>query len=162
MRTTIIAILLAAVVFVSSCSSTSHMMISAPRPALAPQQVQVYFAPPPGRYQEIALLETGSGPLTYGEQNKTNSVIAKLRLEAARLGANGVLLQDTVNGYGGSNVGVGVGGGHFGGRSHIGGGIGVNISPSQKFARAVAIYVEGGAVSTRSLQPLPADNPPSN
>ena len=122
------------------CATTSHVMISPARPALAPEQVQVYTAPPP-RYIEIALLETSSGPFTYGEQNKTNAVIANLRREAASLGANGVLLEGMASGANGGRVNVGVGGGSFGGHSRIGGGVGVDISPTQKHARATAIYV---------------------
>lgn len=122
------------------CATTSHVMISPARPALAPEQVQVYTAPPP-RYIEIALLETSSGPFTYGEQNKTNAVIANLRREAASLGANGVLLTGTSQGYPGGGVNVGVGGGRFGGRTSVGGGVGVDISPTRKHAQAVAIFV---------------------
>lgn len=125
---------------IAGCASTSRVMLAPARPALAPEQVRVYFQPP-ARYLEIALLETESGAFTYGEQNKMNAVLAKLRVEAAKLGANGVLFQGSENGYRGSGIGVGVGGGHFGGSSHIGGGVGVNISPSQKYAHGVAIYV---------------------
>ena len=140
LRPLILAAVMAAVA--GGCSTTSRVMISPPRPAVAPEQVRIYFAPPPGRYVEIALLETSSGAFTYGEQNKMDSVLGKLRVEAGKLGANGVLLQDTASAPGGSNVGIGVGGGSFGGRSHVGGGVGVSISPTQKFARAIAIHVD--------------------
>ena len=136
-------------VLLAGCATTSKVMLSPMRPALAAEQVRVYFSPPSGRYVEIAMLETSSGAFTYGEQNKMNSVLTKLRVEAAKLGANGVLVQDTVNGYGGSSVGVGVGGGRFGGRSHVGGGVGVSISPTPKHARAIAIHVDN---------PPPADD----
>ncbi len=141
LRPVALALLIAA--SIGGCATTSRVMLSPARPALAPEQVQVYFSPPPGRYVEIAMLETSSGGFTYGEQNKMNSVLAKLRVEAAKLGANGVLVQETARGYGGSSVGVGVGGGSFGGRSHVGGGVGVSISPTPKIARAVAIHVTG-------------------
>jgi len=122
------------------CASTSKVMLGPTYPAIAPEQVHIYYQPP-ARYREVALLETQSGSFTYGEQNKMNSVLTKLRAEAAKLGANGVLFQGSENGYGGSGVGLGVGGGSFGGHSHIGGGVGVNISPTQKYARGMAIYV---------------------
>lgn len=122
------------------CASTSHVMLQPARPAISPELVQVYTSPPP-RYIEIALLETASGPFTYGEQNKTNAVIANLRREAASLGANGVLLTGTAQGYRGGGVNVGVGAGRFGGHTSVGGGVGVDISPTQKHARAVAILV---------------------
>lgn len=132
------------------CASTSKVMLGATYPAVNPEQVHIYYQPP-ARYREIALLETQSGSFTYGEQNKMNSVLTRLRAEAAKLGANGVLFQGSENGYGGSGVGVGVGGGRFGSHSHFGGGVGVDISPTQKHARGVAIYV---------TDPTPAPTPP--
>lgn len=150
-------LLFAALAASIGCASTSKVMLAQPRPAIAPEQVRIYYAPPPGRYVEIALLETSSGGLTYGEQNKMNAVIGKLRAEAAKLGANGVLFQGTQDGYGGgSNVGVGIGGGRFGGRSHVSGGVGVNVSPTQLHARGVAIHV----VDPPPLEPAPASPPP--
>src|SRR3546814_5700201 len=74
-----------------------------------------------------------------------DSVVAKLRKEAARLGANGVLFRGTADGYGSGGVSVGAGGGRVGGSSFSGGGIGVNISPRQKYARGIAIYVANPA-----------------
>jgi hypothetical protein len=113
------------------------------RPAIAPEQVRIYTTAP-ARYQEIELLQTESGAFTYGEQNKMNSVLAKLRKAAAELGANGVLLTGQGNEGRAGGVGIGVGGGRFGGHTHVGGGVGVDISPAQKHASAVAIYVEPG------------------
>jgi len=139
----------------AGCASTSKMMLGPTYPAISPEQVHIYYQPP-ARYREVALLETQSGAFTYGEQNKLNSVLTKLRAEAARLGANGVLFQGTENGYGGSGVGVGVGGGHFGGHSHFGGGVGVDISPTQKYARGMAIYVTD---PTPAASPAPAPAP---
>lgn len=126
---------------IAGCASTSRVMLGDPRPPIAPGQVRIYSQPPP-HYREIALLETASGSFTYGEQNKMNSVLGKLRTAAAQLGANGVLLQETGNAYGGGGASIGIGGGSFGGRSHIGGGVGVDISPAQKHARAIAIWVD--------------------
>src|SRR3546814_15563106 len=65
----------------------------------------------------------------------SSDLVAKLRKEAARLGANGVLFRGTADGYGSGGVSVGAGGGRVGGSSFSGGGIGVNISPRQKYAR---------------------------
>lgn len=142
MRKPAIASLVLASALLAGCATTSHVMLAPPRPAIAPAQVRVYFTPPPGRYVEIALLETASGPFTYGEQNKMDAVMARLRAEAASLGANGVLVQGMASGYRGGGVNVGVGGGSFGGRTRIGGGVGVDISPTRKHAQATAIFVE--------------------
>ena len=139
--TTLAALALAAL---AGCSSTSQLVTGTPRSPIDPAQVRVYYTPPPGGFEEIARLETASGSFTYGEQNKLNDVIAKLRTEAAKLGANGVLFMGTQDSGGGSSVGVGVGGGSYGGYhggNFSSGGIGVNISPTKKFAQAGAIYV---------------------
>jgi hypothetical protein len=165
MRKKSVALSLLVVALLGACATTSHVMLAPARPALAPEQVRVYFAPPPGRYQEIAMLQAASGPLTYGEQNKMDNVIAKLRTAAAKVGANGVLFQDATNGYGGSKVGVGVGGGSFGGHSHVGGGIGVDISPTPKYGSGIAIFVEGvpsgaappGSPASEPVPPRPQD-----
>ena len=141
----IVSILAAlALAAMAGCSSTSQLVTGTPRAPIDPSQVRVYYTPPPGGFEEIARLETASGSFTYGEQNKLNDVIAKLRTEAAKLGANGVLFMGTQDSGGGSSVGVGVGGGSYGGYhggNFSSGGIGVNISPTKKFAQAVAIYV---------------------
>lgn len=134
-------ILIAFVSLLAACAS-SHVLTGQPRPPVPVEQVRVYFAPPPSRYEEIALLQSNSGAFTYGEQNKMNSVLDKLRVEAAKLGANGVLFQGTEDGAGGTGVSLGAGGGSYGGGRHFsGGGVGVSISPRQKFARGTAIYV---------------------
>lgn len=136
-----ISVLVAMVLSLAGCAS-SHILTGQPRPPVPVEQVRVYFAPPPSRYEEIAQLQSNSGAFTYGEQNKTNSVLNKLRVEAAKLGANGVLFQGTQDGAGGTGVSVGGGGGSYGGGRHFsGGGVGISISPRQKFAHGVAIYV---------------------
>lgn len=128
---------LAAIVALAGCATASHVMISEPRPAIPVEQVRVYMQPPAGRYVEIALLDASSGGFTYGAQNRNESVLVKLRTEAAKLGANGILLQDMAEVPSSSGVGIGVGGG---GR-HVGGGVGVNVSPPRRMARAVAIWM---------------------
>ncbi|UJB19457.1 MULTISPECIES: DUF4156 domain-containing protein [Lysobacter] len=144
-------LLLATLTSLLAACASSHVITGQPRPPVPVSQVRVYFAPPPSRYEEIAQLQSNSGAFTYGEQNKTNSVLNKLREEAAKLGANGVLFQGTEDGYGGTGVSVGAGGGSYGGGRHFsGGGVGISISPRQKFARGVAIYV---------LNPPPMSDP---
>lgn len=132
---------LAALLLLLAGCASSHVLTGTPRPPIDPAQVRLYYGPPPGGYEEIARLEVSSGAFTYGEQNKTDAVIEKLRREAARLGANGVLLQGTADGHGGTGVSVGGGGGRIGGSSFSGVGVGVNISPTQKYASGIAVYV---------------------
>ena len=141
MRVSRLLPLLLGVGLLAGCAS-SHVLTGTPRAPIEPSQVRIYHGPPPGQYEEIAILNTSSGALTYGEQNKINSVLDKLRREAASLGANGVLFQGTADGdRGGSGVSVGGGVGRGGGRSFSSAGVGVNISPSQKYASGIAIWV---------------------
>ena len=132
--------------------ATSSMVTGRVRPPIDPAQVRIYQAPPPGGFEEIARLETQSGALVYGEQNKLNSVLVHLREEAAKLGANGVLLVGTENGYGGGGTSVGVSGGSFGSHSYGGVGVGVDITPKKKYAHGIAIYVPN---------PPPPEPPPA-
>lgn len=135
-RTFAVALLSTALV---ACA-TAPLISGRVRPPIDPAQVRVYTVPPVG-YEEVAQLSSASGAFTYGEQNKLNTAIAKLRREAAKLGANGVLLIGTEDGYGGGGVSVGGSVGRGGGRSFSAGGVGVDITPKQKYARGVAIYV---------------------
>ncbi len=141
MRASTTSMLLAGLLLLGGCATTSHAMLGPAMPALSPEQVRIYHEPP-ARYREIAIVEAASGPFTYGEQNKLDSVMAKLRREAASLGANGLLLQGIARGARGGGVNVGVGGGRFGGHTSVGAGVGVDISPTQKHAQGIAIYVE--------------------
>ncbi|WP_058835836.1 hypothetical protein [Luteimonas abyssi] len=146
---------LAAVLLLSACAS-SHILTGTPRPPIDPAQVRVYHGPPPGGYEEIAVLRTASGAFTYGAQNKTDSVLRKLREEAARLGANGVLLQGVADGGGsGGNVSVGAGGGRWGGSGFSSAGVGVNISPTQQYGSGVAIWVANPPPETAPPPPTP-------
>ena len=140
MRTVRSLILLLCVLALAGCA-TSHMLTGTPRAPIDPAQVRIYHGPPPGGYEEIAVLQPRSGALTYGQQNKIDSVMRKLREEAASLGANGVLLEGTADGYGGGGVSVGAGGGRIGGRGYGGVGVGVNITPTQVHASGIAIHV---------------------
>ena len=133
-------LLLLPLLLLAACA-TSSMVTGRVRPPIDPAQVRIYNVPPPGGFEEIAQLETQSGALIYGEQNKLNSVLSHLRKEAAKLGANGVLLVGTENGVGGGNTSVGVSGGSFGSHSYGGVGVGVDITPTKKYAHGIAIYV---------------------
>jgi hypothetical protein len=117
--------------------ATSHVMLGKARPPISPDQVQIYDRPPPGPYQEIARLDTSSqGSFSFSAQGKTDAVIARLKTEAAKLGANGVLLQGISDQASGS-VGTSAGGGGYSG----GGGIGIDAGLSRKVGGGLAIYV---------------------
>ena len=132
--------LCALAVLVSGCATSSHVVTGAVRAPISPEDVQIY-SQPPGRYEEIGRLEASSrGGFRFSDQGKMDKVIERLKAEAAKLGANGVLLQSTENRVSGS-VGTGGGSTSYGGRSAVGVGGGLDIAMVSKEGHGIAIYV---------------------
>ena len=105
----------------AACAGTSKVMLGQARPPVDPAQVRIYTTPPPGSV-EIAQLESSSA-VGFGTQGQTDAAVARLKREAAALGANGVILMGV--GSSGSPVGMSVGAGSYG--RHGGGGVGIGI-----------------------------------
>lgn len=119
----------------AGCASTHRVILAPPRPAIAVEQVKVYHVAPK-RFEEIARLESSSA-IGFGTSGQTDAAIARLRREAAKLGANGVLLLGV--GSVAPPVSVGVGTGVH--RSHVGVYGGFGIPTTQRQAVGVAIHV---------------------
>lgn len=127
-------------VLACGCAASSHVITGAVRPPISPSDVKIYTQPP-ASYEEIGALEASSrGGFRFSDQGKMDKVIERLKIEAAKLGANGVLLQSTENRVSGS-VGTGGGSTSYGGRSAVGVGGGLDIAMVTKDGRGVAIYV---------------------
>ena len=135
----------------AGCASSSRVMLGAARPPVDPATVQVYTTPPAGSVQ-IAQLESTSA-VGFGTQGQTDAALQRLKNEAAKLGANGVVLMG-VGAGGGSPASVSVGAGSWG--SHVGGGVGIGIPTQQKRAAGVAIWVPPGAQAQPAPVPVPA------
>ncbi|MEA5666020.1 hypothetical protein VA603_00520 [Stenotrophomonas sp. MH1] len=134
-----LAIALGLALATGGCASTSKVMLGQARTPVDPATVQIYSSPPAGAV-EIAQLESSSA-VGFGTQGQTDAAIARLKREAAALGANGVILMGV--GAGGSPVGMSVGAGSYG--RHSAGGLSVGIPTQQKRAAGVAIWVPPGA-----------------
>jgi uncharacterized protein YbjQ (UPF0145 family) len=92
-------------------------------------------------YEEIARLQTSSqGSFSFTAQGKTDAVIKRLKEEAAKLGANGVLLEGIGDEASGS-VGTGGGSTSYSRGSSVGGGVGIGVGLTKKVGGGVAIYV---------------------
>lgn len=123
--------------------ATSHVMLGQARPAISPDQVKLYMRPP-AKYQEIAILESSSkDSFAVTEQGKTDKAIQRLKEEAAKLGANGVLIQSTGNQYGGT-VNTGWADAKTTGSKTHATASGVGVPVMHKGAQGVAIFVEQG------------------
>jgi hypothetical protein len=135
MRALLPGVAVVAIVLLAGCAS-SHVMVGKARPPIPPQDVQVYFQPPP-KYEQIAMLDTSSShSFSFTAQGKTDKVIERLKVEAAKLGANGVLIQGIGDRPSGS-VGIGFGAAS----SNTGVGLGSSSASYQKAGSGIAIYV---------------------
>lgn len=84
-----------AMALLSGCASSSSIVVGKTRPAIAVTDVKLYLRAPE-KYEEIAMLEASSkASFTVTDQGKTDKMLERMKTEAARLGANGVLLTST-------------------------------------------------------------------
>lgn len=145
MNTPILLIAVAAVTLLCGCSTSSHVLVGTQRPPIAASQVKLYLHPP-AKFEEVALLSADSRNTFFAAsgQTKMNAAIAHLKTEAAKLGANGILLTGAGEQTGGS-VGFGSGTatayGNGLGATAYGTGTSVSSPIVIKSAGGVAIFV---------------------
>ena len=99
----IITLLLA--ISLTACASGSSIVTGTKRTPLTPDQVKLYTEPP-ANYEVIAIVNASSDA-GWTEQGSVDYAVEELKNQAAKLGANGVLLGATgettttvVGGYG--------------------------------------------------------------
>ena len=129
------------VLLLSAACATSHVMIGKARPPISPDEVRIYQRPPEAPYEEIARLDASSqGSFSFTAQGKTDAVIKRLKTEAAKLGANGVLLEGIADQSSGA---IGTGGGResYSAGGSVGGGVGITAGLSRKVGGGIAIFV---------------------
>ena len=85
-----------------SCHPVSHIVVGNKREATSPTDVKVYIDYPES-YEKIALVDAGSNfsfkdpVILFAWQSKMNKALERLKIEAASLGANGILIVNTDN-----------------------------------------------------------------
>lgn len=140
MRSRIRWLLVFTVLAMSAGCASSHVLIGQARPAISPAQVKLYVRTP-AKYQEIALLHASDrGAFGITDQIRMNKVIARLKKEAAELGANGILLSGVSDQAVGS-VNSGSATATAYGNSAYAYGTGVSSPIMQKSGSGMAIYV---------------------
>ena len=85
--------LLALTVFLFSCSTGSYILTGQARAPIDPSQVTVYLEPP-AEFETIGIVESSSG-VEFSSQKAQDRTIRELKEQAAKIGANGVLLSGT-------------------------------------------------------------------
>ena len=84
------------------CHPVSHIVVGNKREATSPTDVKVYLDYPES-YEKIALVDAGSNfsfkdpVILFAWQSKMNKALERLKIEAASLGANGILIVNTDN-----------------------------------------------------------------
>lgn len=79
-----------------SCAGSSHRLVGNAHPAISPDQVSVYTQAPES-FEEIAQIRASSGASLRSAAEKTDLAIDALKREAARLGANAIVLEEDEN-----------------------------------------------------------------
>lgn len=140
-RPILAGVLLAALL--AGCGGVNRTMLAPARAPVDPATVRLYDVPPAGSVQ-IAQIEATSGA-GFGTQGQADAAVARLRQEAAKVGANGVVLMGVGTGRAPVNLGIGVG--SYG--SHGGGSLGFGIPTANNRAAGMAIWVPPEAVPPR-------------
>jgi uncharacterized protein YbjQ (UPF0145 family) len=93
----------------TACAPASHVLTGVARPPISAARVTVYATAPP-QFQEIAVLHAHRKTLfNAGAERSTDKVVERLKAEAAKLGANGLILEgfdQTQTGSIGSDAGT--------------------------------------------------------
>ncbi len=135
------AAVLFSVLSLVACAPSTHVLVGQARPPITPEQVTIYSHPPAGPFEEIAILDaTSKSAFGTGGQKSIDKVIERLKIEAAKLGANGVILEGFSDAETGS-IGTGVGSDSYGSHSAVGVGVGGSLGIYKKTGHGDAIYV---------------------
>jgi uncharacterized protein YbjQ (UPF0145 family) len=128
----------------AACASDSIVVTGTARPPISPADVKLYSRPPPA-FEEVAILNASkSSAFTTGGQKTVDKVIAGLKEQAAKLGANGIILEGFSDSQTGS-VGSGVGSSSVSSNSAVGVGVGGSLGIYKKTGHGVAIFVPPGS-----------------
>lgn len=79
-----------AILFITSCASGSYILTGEKRPPIKPEAVKLYTSPPQ-EYETIAIVNASSDS-GWTQQGDMDYAVAELKKQAARLGANGIIL----------------------------------------------------------------------
>jgi hypothetical protein len=116
------------------------VLIGTARPARPPSEVKIYSSAPP-KFEEIAVLGASNKTLfNTGGQRSTDKVVGRLQAEAARLGANGLILEGFEQVQTGS-VGSGLGSESYSAHGSISLGLGGFVGIFETTGKGRAIYV---------------------
>jgi hypothetical protein len=137
---------------VLGCAPAAPVRVGPVRAPLPVEQVVIYQQPPPNA-QDVATLHASSHSVfSPGGPAATDKLVQQLKVQAAQLGANGLVLQGFADRVSGS-LGTGVGSESYSRSSSVGVSAGGAMGIFKKTGEALAIYVPPGD------QPADHDHP---
>jgi hypothetical protein len=129
--------------WLSACTSSAFLLVGSARPPIAAGDVKIYAQPPPA-FEEVAVLNAYSHSVFQpGGQRSIDKVIVRLKEQAAKLGANGIILGDFYD-VQTTSLGTGVGTDSYTHNSSISLGVGGAVGIFKKTGKGRAIYVPPG------------------
>jgi len=138
----------------AACAPSSHILVGTARPPISPSDVKIYLQPPPS-FEQIAILNASANSMFgTGGQGTVDKVIQRLKEQAAKLGANGVILEGMSDRQTGS-LGGGSGSTSYSSNSAVGVGVGGSLGIFKKTGQGRAIFVPPGSEK-------PPEAPPNN
>ena len=94
-----------------SCASGTALVTGTQRPAIAAEEVAIYTEAP--KDYEVIGIVTASSDSGFTEQGDMNYAVAELKKQAAKIGANGVLLESVTTSNSGGVITYNFGFGMF-------------------------------------------------
>jgi hypothetical protein len=135
-----------AALVLAACATDSIVLTGTARPAISPAEVRIY-SQPPAVFEEIAILNASkNSAFTTGGQKTVDKVVEGLKVEAAKIGANGIILEGFSDRQTGA-VGSGVGSSSVSSNSAVGVGVGGSLGIYKKTGHGRAIFVPPGSSS---------------
>jgi hypothetical protein len=111
------------------------------REPIPADRVQLYTEAPQRPYERIAVVSASSKrSWSFTFEGKAEVVVRRLKEEAGKLGANGVLLE-SISDEAGAAIGADVGTGYEGPRGTLDVGVGASTLMLQRYGRGIAIYL---------------------
>jgi hypothetical protein len=130
---------ISAVALVLTACASSAVLVGKTRPPISPDSVKLYVDAPK-RFEKVALLEASSkASFSISSQGKMDVVIQRLKEEAAKLGANGILIQGTGEQFGGAVAPTTIYPGAAGGPMFA---VGLSAPIMHKAGSGLALFVE--------------------
>jgi hypothetical protein len=124
----------------AACVTSSQVLTGVPRSPILPAAVKVYTQAPQS-FEEIAVLGASRKSVSSaGGERAIAKMIEAMRMQAAQLGANGLLLEDFSDADPVA-IGTGLGSQTYTHNASIDVGVGGSLGVMKKIARARAIFV---------------------